>query len=319
MKQRWRKSYFTTLMIVSLLCVVALAYALSFRFRIWVLYGVNEGRFTRVQDTKGLGERVELSEAPSIVGDWFPGQDGRLLMVLAHGSTPMGRRDGLIQLLAWGLQLRGFSVLAIDLSGFGESADPPMPFSDDFRFDAAVLRAVDEIVQRGWAKPEAIAYVGHSLGAGVVLRAARAHPKPFAIIAIGGPCTKSRFAQSGRHYRRQFALDRFRDMAIDPDSTSIEIMAQYLEGMDPATQLSFNDLPPVLFIYGEKERAPSSCLAAALRGLRSKRRRINIVAGAPHSYHVKTVRQTVRLYNHRMLDEILNSIESWTAIHRPQR
>ena len=116
-------------------------------------------------------ERVIVSYSPRLVADYYVAPGNKPLILVVHGSAKDGRRSALTRLLASRLRADGFPVLALDLAGFGESEDPDLPLSKDFRFEDAVVGAARYVVKSGIAPPGRTVYVGHSLGAGVVLRA----------------------------------------------------------------------------------------------------------------------------------------------------
>jgi pimeloyl-ACP methyl ester carboxylesterase len=99
--------------------------------------------------------------------------------VFVHGSNPLGRRSPTSRLWIHALTKLRDAVLALDLRGFGASADPAIPWTD-VGFDEDLRAASRVAEERGWARPGEFVYVGHSLGAGVVLHAARLIPRPLA-------------------------------------------------------------------------------------------------------------------------------------------
>jgi len=115
-------------------------------------------------------------------------EGGEPWVVLVHGNTPRGRRLGVYRVLSRGLARRGFSVLTLDQSGYGESGDPFRPGTVealDRRLD--VLAALDYIDTVAPERDSGIFLVGHSAGAPPVLRAGIDDGRVAGMVAIGPP------------------------------------------------------------------------------------------------------------------------------------
>lgn len=123
-------------------------------------------------------EALEFRTGDQVVlrGGWFPG-DGSHAVVLVHGVNEDRH--------AWGrlldaLRPRGFTVLAFDLRGHGESttrAGAPYHWRNFSQpdFDAMELDVLAALeVARGRLNPPCLAVVGASLGATLAVRAAAA-------------------------------------------------------------------------------------------------------------------------------------------------
>lgn len=250
--------------------------------------------------------RVTIQGAVELAADYVPGPPGATLVVLVHGSAPSGRHSALMRLLADGLVERGYGVLSLDLRGYGESQDPVLPLTDTPGFEQDVVSAAREALARRWAAPGALAYVGHSLGAAAVLDAAIFDPKPVAVVAIGYPDRplEGLTGPAQRNFARKLLLD----MAIDPDDASVEGMRAYLSGLDASRRTRNNGLPPILFVYGEKE--PSAERQEPIAPERSKHA-VRRISRAPHAYHASQGPLGIVVYNRRMLDALVDSIDAW--------
>ena len=169
---------------VSIGVPLILIYALSWNVRQSVT-GIAAGRKPLRVDT--IARRVVIRETPFLVGDYYPAESDRPLVILVHGSTRAGRRAALVRALATTLAGRGVPVLALDLTGFGESENPAVPLSEAPRLELDVLEAAGYAVERGLTREGRYAYVGHSLGAGVVLAAGQLEPRPLCIVGLGTP------------------------------------------------------------------------------------------------------------------------------------
>lgn len=195
-------------------------------------------------------EVVVVPTAFRVEADFYAGRQ-KPLVVFVHGSRPEGRRSPSSRLMIDVLVQRGFPVLALDLRGFGSSEDPATPWTQ-VGFDDDVRAAARLAEERGWARSGEIIYFGHSLGAGVVLRAAALAPRPLAVVASGAPATRTYFEQ-GEALR--FTRQRFASMGIEPDPHTFALLQRYLAAMDPTVALMSEGLPRALLIYGEHDRA----------------------------------------------------------------
>jgi pimeloyl-ACP methyl ester carboxylesterase len=292
----------------ALLAALATAYALSWQVRT-VADALLHNNGRSIARIEGRAETIVVSKTPRLVADYYAGSDSHPLVLVVPGSTPLGRRSGLCRLLAARLSRDGFPVLALDLRGFGGSSDPDLPLTPDFRFEDDVAAAARYARRHGLAPGGRIVYAGHSLGAGVILRAGRLAPRPEALVAMGAPATRAAFARGREAWRRRFARERFHAMRMTPDPASIEVMGDYLLGMDVIAQLSRRDLPPTLLIFGEKEGG-TAYVRERVAG-DSLPCDFEVVAGAPHSYHVVDGPWGFVLYDREMLGRLVSVIEGW--------
>ncbi len=286
----------------------AFLYSSSWRFRTLV-NGLVDGRFTALTLSPGNPVIVDALHDPRIAADYYGVPNSDLLIILVHGSSKEGRRQSWMRILASRLQRAGLSVLVPDLPGFGESDDPSLPLTEDFRFDQAVVRVARQALGEGWASNGEFVYMGYSLGAGVVLRAARHEPRPVAIITVGAPATGELLAERGQQWLEQFALRRLEDMQLVPDEESQAVIERYLLEMDVTKQLSMEDLPPTLLIYGELEDAPplkrhSSHEEAGMT-------HVAFIPGAPHSYNTLRVIGPIVVYNRAIADSVVSAAKKW--------
>lgn len=212
-------------------------------------------------------EGIVVPTEVRVEADFYAGRR-KPLVVFVHGSHPEGRRSPTSRLMIHVLVQRGFPVLALDLRGFGSSQDPATPWTQ-VGFDDDVRAAARVVEERGWARSGEMIYFGHSLGAGVVLKAAALAPRPLAVVASGAPATRTYFEQSEAV---RFTRGRFASMGIEPDPQTFALLQRYLAEMDPTAALLNEGLPPVLLIYGEHDRA----LPHVRRGLPAASRRLSL-------------------------------------------
>ena len=144
--------------------------------------------------------------------------------------------------------------MAVDLPGFGESRHQAVPLRGAPRFAEAVALAADFARRSGMAPDGQFAFVGHSLGAGVVLQAGRLSPRPSSVVALGAPATVARFDRDGKQWLDGFAERRLGDMDLPADFQSIDAMGRYLLELDVLRQSGRSGNPPVLLVKGQMEK-----------------------------------------------------------------
>lgn len=265
---------------------------------------------------EGDSERIVIPSTPRLVADLYrPASPASSLVILAHGSTWRGRKEAAVRLLASRLRREGLAVLAVDLAGFGESEDPPLPLSEDFSFGDSIAAAARHARERGFDGSDVLIYAGISLGAKSAIQAGRLDPRPRAVVAIGGGHTRVWFEEEGPEWRRWFARGRFVVMRLEPDEGSVETMARLMERMDVVEQLRQPGLPPVLLVYGEHERAYPTIRAAVVAERLPCR--LKMIPGAPHDLHIRGVGSSPLVtYNETILTNVVEESTAWIAAAR---
>lgn len=281
-------------------------YSISWTFRHFVRAVATGGSIVRIG---GGVERLVVAENPSLIADYYAAEGRRPLIILVHGSSRQARKSGFVRLMANRLQAEGFPVMALDLEGFGESEDPKLAPGDSFRFENNVLTAAEFARARGLAPEGRIVYFGHSLGAGVVLRAGRLVPRPAAIVASGPPFIRRKFERGGESTRRSFSAGRLRDMEIPVEGITLAAMENYLEEMDPLTQLERGGHPPILFMFGQDTRVLP--FAREHLPLEGTRHRLFVIKGAPHGYHIIGGRWGLVFFVEKVLDSVTHAVGGW--------
>lgn len=191
-----------------------------------------------------------------IVADlWTPAKtDAAPAMILLHGSAPWGRKAGLIQLLGYSLQQRGWYALAPDARGFGDTGNPKN-VNDPVAWEVStdIQRTVEYIVNVEGVDPLRIYIFGHSLGANYALEAGLNDKRVRALLLVG----PSRYPQRSQinvslWNRTRFAADRKLKHPIDNavlEAGSLRWnIALLAEG-----PLGRPDHMPILLIDGEYE------------------------------------------------------------------
>lgn len=189
-----------------------------------------------------------------IVSDlWVPnGERPVPAILLLHGNSPWGRKNGLIRLLAHEFSEAGWIVLSPDARGFGETADPKNiedPKAWIVKND--IRRCIDYLSSFPVTDSDCIYVLGHSRGAGHALEGALDDSRVRSLILIGPPRFLGGFKLS--FWKRiRFSADRG---LIHPISEEV-LQARMIK-----TDISFyakNQLKkvghkPILLIDGELE------------------------------------------------------------------
>jgi pimeloyl-ACP methyl ester carboxylesterase len=148
----------------------------------------------------------------TICGDLYrpSGAPPHPAILLVHGSTPFGRKLAPYPLLADKLAERGHVVLSIDVRGFGES-DDPLRLDSESAIDAVpdLLAGAEYLAADVSVDPQRIFVVGHSMGAGLAMRAAPRSTVIRKVVAISPPRrTLERAEHEMNGLRLRFSHDR---------------------------------------------------------------------------------------------------------------
>lgn len=178
-------------------------------------------------------------------------------IVLAHGSSPHGRRLPLIQVLAVLLRQRGYHVLTYDARCYGESDHPPTP--DDIRgfdFGRDVSAALDWLAARSEVDAGRMSVIGHSFGAGAAL-AAEVNDTRIARLVLFGPPRRLRERFLNEHApHRQLILSRMqRDMNV-PYPLNEAVICRMIARRDIEGQIEHfqgEDHAPLLLLDAARE------------------------------------------------------------------
>jgi len=176
-------------------------------------------------------------------------------ILLLHGSSPWGRKNGLIQYLSYRLANEGWVVLAPDQRGFGDTEDPKEvddPVVWDIKGD--VGKCIDYLVSNPLVDRNRVYILGHSMGAGHALEAALENAKVRGLILIGPP----RFLEgAGQEKGTLWTRTRFSaERGLDKPAGA-HLVAALEKEMDIAElskkALSRPGHKPILLIDGETE------------------------------------------------------------------
>jgi uncharacterized protein len=241
-----------------------------------------------------VSTRVTFSaDGLTLVGDLSVADQGAPAVVLTGPFT--GVKEQVVGTYAARLHDRGFTTLAFDHRGFGESEGRRA--HEDSQGKLADLRAAVGFLRAHPAvHPDRLAVVGVCLGGGYAVRAAAGDPRIRAVVGIaGGYNSPARFsAADGEGYRSALTtfLERYDDElpAVAPDGEpaamgGAEPFAYYGTGRAPAGRwenrvtygslhalMTFDALgaapllggTPLLVVHGRKDAYCSPELAEAL-------------------------------------------------------
>ena len=207
------------------------------------------------------GNRVVISSGGGndvkIVADFrVPQKAGRVpAILLLHGGTPWGRKNGLIQFLSYRLSNEGWVVLAPDQRGFGDTENPKGGDDPaDWDIKADVGKCIDYLYSNPLVDKSRVYVLGHSMGAGHALEAALGNAKVRGLILIGPP----RFLEgTGQEKVTLWMRTRFSaERGLDKPAAS-HLVAALGKQMDIAEiskgALSRPGHKPILLIDGETE------------------------------------------------------------------
>jgi dienelactone hydrolase len=275
LRQKHKKIYKVTLIISLSSSVIALAGLLFFfidpiAFRLFIFQPVREFIFFH----KELGlphnwnrtEKIRIPPAKrieifsneknniKIVADLrLPQQEGLSpALLLLHGSSPWGRKNGLISLLGYRFQSLGWITLSPDARGFGETNDPQnIKKEDSWSVKYDVKRCLEFLYAHPRTDPNRIYIIGHSMGAAHALEGAIDDTNAKALVLISPPRFPNGI-KAGLWRRTRFSSDR-RLKCILPEKLVSSISLKSGIGYFIKTRLKNNSHIPILLVIGEHE------------------------------------------------------------------
>lgn len=245
-------------------------------------------------------------------------------IILVHGNTPLGRRHPFYRVLGRKLSQRGFTVLAPDLAGFGES-DNPFSITEEpgYRFSDDVRAVVDSVISEPSLPGEGgtLILVGHSMGAVPTLRVGLSVSGISGVAAIGPPrrIRERMELESHRSYfwNRAKATHRKVYGRSFPNWFSKEAwhsakLREAMENFLPA--LKDPGHVPVLFVDGSLE--PKSDLGYLRQFVEKLAPPISHVRIAGSDHYANVRRNSLGwfvLYDDQAVEKTVDVIERWIA------
>ncbi len=250
---------------------------------------------------------------------YVPRRPNGMGIVLLHGSSTAGRQLFLYPELCQALAARGYTLLNLDMRGYGDSEDPRrLDRIEDYDFVGDAVRAVRfarTLVARTRDGPWVL--LGHSMGGGVALHAALAGADVQGVVCISpGRRIESRFfAADQRAALKNLQRRKTRDMEL-PAPIPVELLEPILASYDVG-RLAGTALPkPLLLIEGDRE--PEDDLAfsrewlASLSGPATHR----VIPGADHYFGTAKIKADGAkrwvLVRPDVFDALVEMIDDWT-------
>lgn len=219
----------------------------------------------------------------TLVGHLFPA-DSAAVVVMAHGFTSDKSSRGRFDHIARCLNEVGYSALAFDFSGCGESDNDSLTVAkqvDDLRAAIAYVKS------RGFQR---IALWGHSLGGRICLQA---YTPEVVTMVLTGPGTGPMHYNWEEHFSPEQLGElakrgRFIERLEEGPRRQLVIEAQMLKDFAEVDQeqLLTGVKCPALIIHGDDDEEERQLLALSRRGLRylPQGSRLEVIHGAGHSF-----------------------------------
>lgn len=246
-------------------------------------------------------------------------RDERPGLLVVHGNTPLGRRLPVYRVLATKLAGRGYVVLTMDMTGYGESADPfeigaleAVENESDVRAGISYLRNLPGV------DTQRIYVLGHSAGVPPVLAAGIADPVVKKIVAIGPPrrLTERLLDQGDREYfwRRAdethvavygapfptwFGLDEWLRLKLSRD------ISGYLPYLSGPTH------KPILLIDGDLENEADKRYLRAYYDSMSQPKQHLTIPGSNHYANTPSRQWLLTFYDEAVVNETVDQIDVW--------
>lgn len=234
----------------------------------------------------------------NLVGDLYPG--GSSAIVVAHGFTGDRHEDGRLDAAARALHRDGYTVVAFDFAGSGESDDDPVTIegeADDMRGALSFLR------DRGAGD---VGVLGFSLGAVAAVRAAGDNARTMVFWA---PVTASLARPENMYSWEQLhELERTGRITWGKDAgprRDIVIDGRHLEerrSLDQAELLGRLRCP-VLILHGSRDEIVPLDDSRSAATMLPPGSRLKVVRGAGHASNARLgafIRLTRRWFRRRM-------------------
>jgi pimeloyl-ACP methyl ester carboxylesterase len=194
--------------------------------------------------------RLQARGEKLTIAAWhMPSPGATRAVVIAHGIGGCRGREFTVRSLDLMAHLvrSGFTVLAIDLRGHGESGPAPMTYGIRERRD--VLGAVDWLLARGYT-PGTIGILGASMGGVAGIGAADEEPAIGALV-VDSSCADF-LAMMRLHFRREARMPLF----FLPGALLIAqlLTGESLAGLRPASDLRAMERRPLLIIHARGDQ-----------------------------------------------------------------
>lgn len=259
------------------------------------------------------------SDSLRIVGDLFEAETAKEseiappCILLLHGSSPLGRKAAVIQILARKFRDKGYTVLAIDLRAYGDSEDPPSFTAGYFDFPKDVISSINYLIHNTRIDTNRIYIVGHSGGAGAAIGSINEYGKmnkAKKMVLLGPPRrVKERISEPYAKDRAYFLKRWKKDMDLSYDII-------FSEGEKIGKVENIEDLVtmpnhfPLFLIDGEKESKEDLKYLRDLVARSTPPVDYWTIPGTGHYLNTKYI-DGILFYEGNQVDEFVNRVDKW--------
>ena len=251
-----------------------------------------------------------------LVADLFtPRQSNGMGIVLLHGSLIDGRNHFFYQDLSHRLAARGYTILNVDLRGYGDSDSPKDPTRlEDYDFIGDAHQSMDYAVSMGNGLRWLLA--GHTKGGALALYAGIDHPDVAGVISMS-PSRRMRerfFDNPDPRHLEYLQRRRSSDMQLDT-LIPLNLLESMTLAFDLERSRNTNIPRPFLLIEGSLE--PDGDLqytvdwVATVSGPVTHR----VIPNTDHYYGVSVIdmngTRAWRVTNFRAFRELMDTIDEW--------
>lgn len=254
------------------------------------------------------------SDSLKIIADLYNNKPHSPAIILLHGSSIKGRKLEVNEILGEQLFENGFTVLAIDLRGYGESEDPKyLKNAKDFDFAEDVHQGINFLIKNTKIDTSRIYIFGHSFGAGVAISAIYSDNRIKKGVIFGPPRRyNERFFGSDTTDRNYLVKRKERDMNLNYN-LPLEIYSEVIKKQDIETYIPwFNEKShiPIFLIDCAKEDKKD------LEFLKNMYRQISqpvmywTVPGVGHYLNTSKF-FSYPVYNKSVIDGFVENVSKW--------
>lgn len=265
-----------------------------------------------IELSRGDGLRIRGSLYLSVVGKQHAG------ILFLHGNTPQGRKLPMYRVIAKKLQERGYSVLAIDFAGFGESENPFSLNSEAaLNNDQDTVAAIEYLKKLPNIDQQRLYIIGHSMGATSALSVGISEPQIKAIIVIGPPrrLTERLSDSKDRDYFWRRAQETFHTVYREtfPDWYSREVWLKTTLRSDMSSHIDYFSTPghkPLLLLDGGRETKADKAYLREYYDKISGPKRYVTISNSDH-YANSHGFFGVKLYDIAVVKQTVDAIDKW--------
>lgn len=295
--KRLKTSHWTILLSAFILLSIILFIRLSAPFS----YTTEEIEFTN-RDLKLKGSLyIPEGRGP------FPG------VVIAHGSTQLGRKLALYIIIGQKLAERGYIVLTFDFRGFGESDDPPkFETPEDLDFVGDLTQAISTLATVKNLDHERIYLIGHSFGAGVVIQVGVQNEWVKKIVSMApGRRALELYLGEDAVDRNWSQIRMSEDMGLSQPIPR-DLLYPILISFVSEVILEFPNHPPLLFVDGSLEDPKDQEFLKSVYLKMTEPKGYVTIQHADHYFGTrKDETGPAPFYDETVVQELINTLDKW--------